>query len=124
MHLPDDIIKYIKEYMPRNWRKGSFIYQHYQNSQENKIDTLLEDLQILIVKKWFSYDRLFHLNLEYKLLEESEKYRNMQSGIGCSFEIRKRGIMEDIEETLESGYGNKCPEKRREMIQWRYEMNI
>ena len=102
----------------RNWRKGSFIHQHYQ---ENHLDYLLEDLQILIVRKWFSYDRLFHLNLEYTLLEESEKYRNMQSGIGCSFEIRKRGIREDIEETLIHGY-NKDPEKRREQLQWRYEM--
>jgi hypothetical protein len=120
MHLPDDIVKHIKEYsMPcRNWRKGSYIHQHYQ---KNQIDSLLEDLQILIVRKWFSYDRLFHLNLEYKLLEESEKYRNMQSGIGCSFEIRKRGIREDIEETLIHGY-NKDPEKRREQLQWRYEM--
>jgi hypothetical protein len=119
MHLPDDIVKYIKEYsMPcRNWRKGSYIYQYYQ---ENKIDSLLEDLQILIVRKWFSYDRLFHLNLEYTLLEKSAKYRNMQSCIGCSFEIRKRGIREDIEETLIHGY-NKDPEKRREQLQWREE---
>ena len=94
------------------------IHQYYQ---ENKIDSLLEDLQILIVRKWFSYDRLFYLNLEYKLLEESEKYRNMQSGIGCSFEIRKRGIREDIEETLD-GTRNKDPEKRRELIQWRHEI--
>ena len=57
------------------------------------------------------------MNLEYKLLE-SAKYRNMQSGIGCSFEIRKRGIKEDIEETLIHGY-NKDPEKRREQLQWR-----
>lgn len=117
MHLPDDIVKYIKEYsMPyRNWRKGSYVRQQYQ---ENQLDSLLEDLQILIVRKWFSYDRLFHLNLEYTLLEESAKYRNMQSGIGCSFEIRKRGIREDIEETLIHGY-NKDPEKRREQLQWR-----
>lgn len=114
MEFPDDILKIIREYSRPCWRKGSYINRYYKN------DTLLEDLQIHIVQKWFSYDRLFHLNLEYKLLEESMKYRDMQTGIGCSFEIRKRGIREDIEETLNGNGRNKDVERRIKWLNDRY----
>ena len=98
MHLPDDIVKYIKEYsMPcRNWRKGSFIHQHYKTLTLYKYNSLVEDLQILIVRKWFSYDRIIHLKLEYKLIQKSIKYRDLQYGAGKAFGIRKWRIKEDI----------------------------
>jgi hypothetical protein len=115
MEFPDDVLNIIKEYSRPCWRKGSYINRSYKNAY-----TLLEDLQIHIVQKWFSYDRLFHLNLEYKLLEESRKYRNMQTGIAGSFEIRKRGIKEDIEETLQmSEKANKEVESRRRWLTMR-----
>jgi len=117
MELPDDIIKLIKEYsMPcRNWRKGSSIHHYYKNLKTSyKYNSLLEDLQILIVRKFFSYDIIVHLKLEYKLIQKSIKYRDLQSGAGRAFRIRKWRIKEDIEETLFDGTCiYKDPEKRR-----------
>jgi hypothetical protein len=129
MELPDDIIKHIKEYAQpyfRNWRRGSYIHQYYKTLQTYKYNSLREDLQIFIVKKWFSYDRIVHLKLEYKLIQKSIKFRDLQYGAGKAFGIRKWRIKEDIEETLAltlydgiSRY--KDPEKRREQLQWREE---
>ena len=126
MHLPDEIIKYINEYARpyfHNWRKGSYIHQRYQVLKTPyKHNSLEEDLQILIVQKWLSYDRIVHLKLEYALIKKSIKYRDLQYGAGKAFGIRKWRIREDIEETLFDGSGRyKDVEKRREMIQWRNE---
>jgi hypothetical protein len=128
MHLPDEIIKHINEYARpyfHNWRKGSYIHQRYQVLKTPyKHNSLEEDLQILIVQKWLSYDRIVHLKLEYKLIKKSIKFRDLQYGAGKSFGIRKWRIKEDIEETLADGICRyKDPERIRERIQWRYENN-
>jgi hypothetical protein len=73
-------------------------------------------LQILIVQKWFSYDRIVHLNLEYKLIKKSIKYRDLQWGAGKNFAMRKLGIKEDIQETLADGIGHKDVEQIRFML--------
>ncbi len=118
--LPDDVLQIIKEYSRpyyRNWRKGSYMHQNYKTIQNQyKRNTLLEDLQILIVQKWFSYDRFVHLNLEYKLIKKSIKYRDTKFGAGRNFAMRKRGIKEDIQETLTDGIGHKDVEQRRFML--------
>ena len=124
MELPDDIVNLIREYSRpyRNWRKGSYINQYYKTLKTYKYNSLLEDLQILIVSKWFSYDRIVHLKLEYKLIQKSIKYRDLQYGAGKAFGIRKWRIKEDIEQTLADGICRyKDPERRREMIQRRNE---
>ena len=116
MELPDDILMLIKEYSRPNinWRKGSYIHRQYQKLTSYKYNSLQEDLQILIVTKWFSYDRIVHLKLEYALIKKSIKYRDLQYGAGKAFGIRKWRIREDIEETLFDGSGRyKDPEKRR-----------
>jgi hypothetical protein len=118
--LPDDVLQIIREYSRpyyRNWRKGSCIHQYYKTIQNQyKSNTLVEDLQILIVQKWFSYDRIVHLKLEYKLIKKSIKYRDLQWGAGKNFAMRKLGIKEDIQETLADGIGHKDVEQRRFML--------
>jgi hypothetical protein len=118
--LPDDVLQIIKEYSRpyyRNWRKGSSIHQYYKTIQNQYLsNTLVEDLQIYIVRKWFSYDRFVHLKLEYKLIQKSIKYRDLQYGAGRNFGMRKRGIKEDIQETIETGIGHKNVENRRFML--------
>ena len=125
MYLPDEIIQHINEYARpyfHNWRKGSYIHQCYQGLKTPyKYNSLQEDLQILIVEKWFSYDRIIHLKLEYKLIQKSIKFRDLQYGAGKSFGIRKWRIKEDIEETLSDGICRYKDPDRREMIQWRNE---
>ena len=103
MELPDDIIKLIKEYAQPcflNWRKGSYIHQYYKTLKTYKYNSLQEDLQIFIVEKYFSYDIIVHLKLEYKLVKKSIKYRDLQYGAARAFGIRKWRIKENIEETL------------------------
>jgi hypothetical protein len=118
--LPDDVLQIIKEYSRpyyRNWRKGSYIHQYYKTIQNQyKSNTLVEDLQIMIVQKWFSYDRFVHLHLEYKLIKKSIKYRDLQFGAGRNFGMRKRGIKEDIQETLADGIGHKEVEYQRSLL--------
>lgn len=121
--LPDDVLQIIKEYSRpyRNWRKGSSIHQYYKTIQNQyKSNTLVEDLQIFIVRKWFSYDRFVHLHLEYKLIKKSIKYRDLQWGAGRNFTMRKRGIKEDIQETLADGIGHKDVEERRFVLHDRF----
>ncbi len=118
MHLPDEIIQHINEYARpyfHNWKKGSYIHQCYKKIKTPyKYNSLQEDLQILIVQKWLSYDRIVHLKLEYKLIQKSIKFRDLQYAAGKSFGIRKWRIKEDIEETLSNGICRyKDPEKRR-----------
>jgi hypothetical protein len=120
MELPDDILTLIREYSRPyiNWRRGSYIHRQYQKLKTYKYNSLQEDLQILIVQKWFSYDRIIHLKLEYALIKKSIKYRDLQYGAGKAFGIRKWRIREDIEETLFDGSGRyKDPEKRRLRIE-------
>ena len=118
--LPDDVLQIIREYSRpyyRNWRKGSHMHQYYKTIQNQyKSNTLVEDLQIFIVRKWFSYDRFVHLNLEYNLIKKSIKYRDLQWGAGRNFAMRKRGIKEDIQETLADGIGHKDVEFSRFML--------
>jgi hypothetical protein len=118
--LPDDVLQIIREYSRpyyRNWRKGSRMHQYYKTIQNQyKSNTLVEDLQIFIVRKWFSYDRFVHLNLEYKLIKKSIKYRDLQWGAGRNFAMRKRGIKEDIQETLADGIGHKDVEFSRFLL--------
>ncbi len=100
-----------------NWRKGSYIHHYYKTIQNQyKSNTLVEDLQIMIVQKWFSYDRFVHLHLEYKLIKKSIKYRDTKYGAGRNFGMRKKGIKEDIQETLADGIGHKEVEQRRFML--------
>lgn len=117
MELPDDILRLIREYSRPyiNWRKGSYIHRQYQKLKTPyKYNSLQEDLQILIVQKWLSYDRIVHLKLEYALIKKSIKYRDLQYGAGKAFGIRKWRIRENIEETLFDGSGRyKDVEKRR-----------
>lgn len=50
------------------------MHQYYKIIQNQyKSNILVEDLQIFIVLKWFSYDRFVHLNLEYKLIKKKYK---------------------------------------------------
>ena len=118
--LPDDVLQIIREYSRpyyRNWRKGSRMHQYYKTIQNQyKGNTLVEDLQIKIVQKWFSYDRFVHLNLEYKLIKKSIKYRDTKVGAGRNFAMRKLGIKEDIQETLADGIGHKDVEQRRMLL--------
>jgi len=117
--LPDDVLQIIREYSRpyRNWRKGSRMHQYYKTIQNQyKSNTLVEDLQIRIVQKWFSYDRFVHLNLEYKLIKKSIKYRDTKFGAGRNFAMRKRGIKEDIQETLADGIGHKDVEQQRMLL--------
>jgi hypothetical protein len=111
--LPDDVLQIIREYSRpyyRNWRKGSHMHQYYKTIQNQyKSNTLVEDLQIFI-------DRFVHLNLEYKLIKKSIKYRDLQWGAGRNFAMRKIGIKEDIQETLADGIGHKDVEFSRFLL--------
>ena len=69
--LPDYVLQIIKEY-----------YKTIQNQYLS--NTLLEDLQIFIVQKWFSYDRFVHLKLEYKLIQ---KYKIQRFTIWSRYEF-------------------------------------
>jgi predicted ATP-binding protein involved in virulence len=65
-----------------DWRKGSYINQYYKNNEHLLGRSLVEDIEIFMVENFEGnrsycswYDRIFILELEYKLLNESKNYR-------------------------------------------------
>jgi predicted ATP-binding protein involved in virulence len=65
-----------------DWRKGSYINQYYKNNEHLLDRSLVEDIEIFMVENFEGnrsycswYDRIFILELEYKLLNESKNYR-------------------------------------------------
>jgi hypothetical protein len=64
-----------------DWRQGSYIHQHYKNNENLSDRSLVEDIEIFMVDNyqdsWSWYDRIFILELKFKLLNESKNYRKI-----------------------------------------------
>jgi len=83
-----------------DWRKGSYIHQFYK---KNDLEiSFVEDIQIFMVDNFFSwYDRIFILELEYKLLNECDNYCRVSKELK---NIYKEQIVNSIIKTYEFRY--------------------
>ncbi len=108
-----------------DWRQGSFIHQYYKNNENLSGRSLVEDVEIFMVKnfegflKW--YDNILILELKFKLLNESKNYRKNISEHARFLQSEK--VVKDMISTYNNRYKDVesnvsyCIEQHKERLQ-------